>query len=145
MAPEKQESNGVDESDQRYLPRWEVKNRLLFQSEDYTNPQEGQTKDISCSGACFSTNINLNTRQKIKLTIYLSPHTAVKVNGQVVWTKSHAGENQIGVSFYNIPQKSQDLILEHAFELKHKSVVGHWFEGWNGSAPDKFSPPPQVS
>ena len=141
MDPSKQEQNGVDESDQRYLPRWEVKNRLLFQSEDYTNPQEGQTRDMSCSGVSFSTNLNLNAHQKIKLTIYLSPHTAVKVSGQVIWIKSLAGENQVGVSFFNTSQKTQDLILEHAFELKHKSVVGHWYNGWNGKTPDNFTQP----
>ena len=72
MTLKEQETSQADGSEQRYLPRWQFKNRIIFHSEDYTQPQEGQAKDLSCSGVSFNTPINLNPHQKIKMTIHLS-------------------------------------------------------------------------
>ena len=140
MAPKGQETKASEDSDQRYLPRWQVKNRILFQSEDYSSTQEGHTKDLSCTGVCFYTALNLNPRQKVRLTIYLSDQVSVKVNGEVIWVRPAQDLNQVGVIFYGVSQKSQDLILEHAFEIKPNEVSSKWFDGWDGKNNPPSSP-----
>lgn len=118
-------------SDQRYLPRWEVKNRVVYRLNDEARPHEGQSKDLSCTGACIRTKDKLSPNQKVKLTIYLSDETAVQVEGQIVWNKpSQDHESLVGVMFVNTTQKTQDLILKHAFEIKKDELVKHWFSGW---------------
>jgi len=78
-------------SDKRYLPRWEVENRVLYRLDNESNPHEGQSKDISCTGACIRTKSKLSPQQKVKLTIYLSEASSIQVEGEIVWNKSSEG------------------------------------------------------
>lgn len=121
-------SNGADK---RYLPRWEVKNRIYYKLENEDKFQEGLSKDLSCSGACLLTKKSLPKNQKVKLTICLENEQKVEVNGEVLWNKAFEGDNLVGIAFYNTSQKAQELILKHAFELKKTDVIKHWFKGWN--------------
>lgn len=121
-------------SDQRYFPRWEVNNRVLYQLEDQADIMQGKTKDLSCAGACIAVDRPL-TNQKIKLTFFLSRNASVDVEGNVLWSlKTDEGDVEIGVAFTEISPQSQDLILQHAFEVNREEVVRHWFDGWNDNA-----------
>ncbi|MDP8212556.1 MAG: PilZ domain-containing protein [Candidatus Zapsychrus exili] len=118
-------------SDGRYLPRWEVDNRVLYRLEDEEEIHEGHTKDLSCSGACLRADgSHPSSPQKIKMTIYLSDEVAVRVEGEVRWSKQANGEDQLGVIFSNTSSKTQGLILDHAFELKPEDLENHWYKGW---------------
>lgn len=138
MAAEKQENSDQNKitseqgTDHRYLPRWAVSNRLLYQLDDDDKMHESNSRDISCTGACFATPGNLPLNQKVKMKIYLTEETAVKVEGQVIWNKSvNGGENLVGVTFYNTSQAVQDVILKYAFEIKKEDMIKYWFQGWN--------------
>ena len=120
-----------DGPDQRYLPRWEVKNRVVCRFDNEKKPIECSSKDISCTGACICLKEEVAPKQKVKLTIYLSKDTSVDVQGEIVWHKSAEGQNCAGVMFANIPETAQDLILKHAFEMKKEELIAHWYKGWN--------------
>src|SRR5689334_3945545 len=99
MVTEKAEnsSNGnkirkSSEMEKRYLPRWEVANRILYQLENEEKTHESSSKDLSCTGACFSAAQSLPVKKKIKLKIYLSNEVAIKVEGQIVWNKPMEGQ-----------------------------------------------------
>jgi len=118
-------------SDQRYLPRWEVENRILYKFDHDNTMKEARSKDISCSGACFKTDEFIPKKQTIKLTIFLSEKISVQMEGSIVWTKTTSDGFLVGVNFTNTSHKAQDLILEYAFEFKKDDPVKHWFQGWD--------------
>jgi len=118
-------------SDKRYLPRWEVNNRILYKLESDPSLQECRSMDISCTGACLVTPDPLPAKQKVDLTVYLSETIAVKLQGQIVWQKQLNSGNLTGVLFTNTSPEVQELILDHAFEIKREDLVKHWFQGWN--------------
>lgn len=118
-------------SDQRYLPRWEISNRVYFYLDHDARTYQGTTKDLSACGTCITTEPILPLRDKIKLTVFLSPHTSFEVDGRIMWSKTVDGEMQLGVLFETATQKIQELILRHAFEIQKNKVVDQWFKGWN--------------
>lgn len=128
MANEMQKSD----ADKRYLPRWEVKNRVAYRLDNDRELREGQTRDISCTGACISVNEYLKPNQKVNMTIYLTDGKSINLDGRVIWIKLSEYENEIGIQFENMESKSQELILDHAFELDHNKLVDYWFKGWDG-------------
>lgn len=117
-------------SDKRYFPRWEVQNRATYNLEDDLDLFEARTKDLSCAGACIISVKNNSINQKIKLTIYLSPAHAVTVEGKIVWSVPLDGAFELGVDFENVNLQTQDIILQHAFEIRHSAVVQNWYKGW---------------
>ena len=123
----KKEKSG---SDKRYLPRWEVENKVVYRLNSDSDGHECISKDISCGGACLKTKEQLSSKQKVKLTIYLEDDVTVHVDGQIIWQKPAAGENLVGVVFANTSQRAQDLILKYAFEIKKEEMINHWFQGW---------------
>ena len=98
--------------------------------ENDTTLHEGRSLDISCAGACLATKGNLSSKQKVQLTIYLGEHTSVKLKGEIVWNKVYAAGHLAGVVFLNTSPEVQELILDHAFELRKNDLVKHWFKGW---------------
>ena len=122
-------SNG---SDHRYIPRWKVSNRILYLVSNDKEIHECHSKDLSCAGACIKPQEaeKLSPKQKVKLTIYLSENVSVNVEGEVVWKKTAGPENLVGILFANTSQKTQELILKHAFEIKKEELIQHWFKGW---------------
>lgn len=127
--PQRDESGG---SDQRYLPRWHAKNRILYQLDDEFSPREGYTKDLNCAGTCILIDRDLSIDQKLKLTIFLAPHTAITVHGNVIWSKQEDQYNEIGINFQDTTDEAQELILQYAFELNKSEVLKHWYKGWDG-------------
>lgn len=131
MSNKAQISAGLNGSDQRYLPRWEVKNRVLFYLEHDAKTYEGTSRDLSACGICINTNPILPLRDKIKLIIYLTAHMCFEIEGRIVWSKTADNQMQIGILFDNATQKVQDLILMYAFEFNKTKLVNHWFKGWS--------------
>ncbi len=130
MSSHKTDENAATDSDQRYFPRWEVKNAVSYQLDKTKETYEGYTQDLSCAGACITSDTKFAPNQKIKLTVYLSPKTTVNLNGNILWAKKEGKENQIGVSFYNTGEETQELILQHAFNLHKEKFLKHLFDGW---------------
>ncbi len=116
--------------DQRYFPRWIVTAPVLYKHQTIPQPQNGQTKDLSCSGACVAIREPLCLNEKVKLTIYLSPSEGVEVLGRVIWQHTSLHENLTGISFYDTSDAVQDRILQHAFKVDREKITKHWFSGW---------------
>ena len=120
--------------DRRYIPRWEVSQRVLFRpSTQKTLYWEGETKDISCDGLCLYTPEKIAIGQKLILTLYLSPDIAVYVEGRVLWNESLHDKFLVGIKLENTNSRVQDLILDHAFNIKKEALLKHWYRGWEGT------------
>ncbi|MBI5416181.1 MAG: PilZ domain-containing protein [Candidatus Omnitrophica bacterium] len=124
--------DGGAAADKRYFPRWEVPNRVIYKLRDDPTPRHGHTRDLSCAGSCLFLTEHLPLREKLSLSIHLSPKTSVDVHGTVVWQDISSTPYLTGVAFYETDDKAQDLILRHAFELNHDQVLAHWYKGWEG-------------
>lgn len=129
-AQDRLQHDSPSSDDKRYLPRWEVKNRVLYSAENDPSIHEAHTKDLSCAGACLCVPEALSLSQKVKMTVFLNENVSVKLDGVVNWIKPMDKAVEVGIAFYNTPMKVQDLILEHAFEFKHEELERQWFRGW---------------
>lgn len=123
-------SSNLDKSEHRYLPRWKVNNRIQFKTSQDPQLHEARSRDLSCAGACLVTEQPLAADQKIEMTIFLDERTAVEVHGKALWNRAYAAGNLAGIAFYNTTMEIQDLILQHAFEIRREDVVNQWFKGW---------------
>ena len=130
VSAENQPQQNFTYNDQRYLPRWEVQNRVLYSFENDSYLHKAHTKDLSCAGACLRVAEPLSPAQKVKMTVFLSENISVKLDGVVSWVKPENEQVEVGVAFYNTPMKVQELILEYAFEFKHEELEKQWFKGW---------------
>jgi len=117
--------------ERRYLPRWEVNNRVICRLDSTPEALECRSRDLSCAGIEIISQQSLQPRQKVNLTICLTETKALDVTGHVVWQRAASVGNISGVVFENVPQEIQDAILKYAFEFKKKDVINHWYEGWN--------------
>lgn len=119
-----------NDADQRYFPRWIVAAPVLYKHQDTAELKNGQTKDLSCAGACVSIDDILALNDKIKLIIRLSPAENIEVSGKIVWQHASINENLTGISFYDTSDAVQGRILQHAFEIDRNEITKHWFSGW---------------
>ena len=119
------------DSDKRYFPRWQVKNRIVYRLEGETHVHEARSRDLSCTGTSFISHFPVSTKHKLKLRIYLFEDKSIEVEGQPVWVEETAEGHLVGLNFTNLKPKIQDIILQFAFEIKKDDVVKHWFEGWD--------------
>ena len=118
-----------DPDERRYLPRWEARNRVLYQLPNSSRINESITRDINATGASIVSHQPLEPKQTVKLTIYLSPDVTITVQGHITWSKTiKKDENLLGVEFENVDQRVQEKILEHAFELDDKSLLRSWYQ-----------------
>ncbi len=136
MGSEASEQNPNPLSDQRYFPRWSVNNRVIYRAETTPDHQlrHGQTRDISCAGACLYLKEFLSPQQKIILNIHLSPKITLDLRATVAWQKTDDAAYLTGVTFYETSDETQQQILEHAFEFDRPKVLEHWYKGWDGGA-----------
>ena len=117
-------------SDKRYLPRWQVNNRVILTVQGETLSHEGISRDVNSTGASLTTKTNLASKQKVKLKIYLSEDTIVKVEGRIIWNHPEGDGYLLGINFENLSRESQDILLQYAYEIKKDDIVKHWFTGW---------------
>ncbi|OGX06264.1 MAG: hypothetical protein A2Z88_05080 [Omnitrophica WOR_2 bacterium GWA2_47_8] len=120
-------------SDRRYLPRWEVTNRVLCRVSNDGNSTECTSRDINCSGASILAPSSFSQDQKVSLAIYLDREIIVRVDGRVLWSQPDHGKHLIGIAFEQTSKKAQDLILKYAFEINKEKLYQHWFKGWDGT------------
>ncbi|MFA5088347.1 MAG: PilZ domain-containing protein [Candidatus Omnitrophota bacterium] len=120
------------DEDRRYLPRWEVNNRVVCLLKNDASRIECSSRDINCSGASIYSERDLTPAQKVKLTIYLDKNVLVNVDGKVCWSHPAEKQNLVGINFEETSKKVQDLILEYAFEVNKDKLTQHWFKGWSG-------------
>ena len=128
--PSNLNSENVSSSDQRYLPRWEVNNKVLYRTQNETNFKEARSKDISCVGACIAADESFKPNQNLTIKFYLAPEVAVYLEGQTVWSKALEEKKLTGIIFHNISDEAQELILQHAFHCDKEKLIRHWFKGW---------------
>lgn len=133
VASERVSTSQDNESDKRYFPRWSVVNRVLYQKQGHQEALTGNTKDLSCSGACIVINEELPLNEKLKLIIYLSGDSCIKVDGKITWITVNNGQKHIGITFNEMSQKDQEVLLEHAYEINRDKWTNHWFKGWDGN------------
>ena len=130
MSAQNPDHNSFEDNDMRYFPRWEVNDPVLYYLDGETESYEGQTKDISCAGACITGVGNVFPHQKIKVIIELAEGVKINLNAHILWVRIENNQPQMGVTFYNTPDDVQDLILHHAFELDRDKFLKHLYKGW---------------
>lgn len=116
--------------DQRYLPRWNVNNRIICKLPK-ADVHECITRDLSCTGASLFTSAKIASKQKVSLTVHLTNLISFEVQGRVLWNKSADNGHLVGVVFEDVSQEIQELILQHAFEVRREDLRKHWFSGWD--------------
>ena len=67
MSTQHPDYNSIRDDDSRYFPRWEVDDHVSYHLEGEKESYEGQTKDISCAGACIIGDQHVAPNQKIKI------------------------------------------------------------------------------
>ena len=134
MPAPSQNSSNSDQSDVRYFPRWPVNNRVTYQRLYDKKKYEGQTRDLSCAGACISVYENFEEQENIDLTIHLSDWESISLKGKVVWTHRRGLETKVGIDFIDVDQTAQEVILKHAFDLNRDVLQKYWFNGWDAQS-----------
>ena len=124
------QNNSSRGADKRYIPRWEVRNKILYSKENASSYQETSSKNINCNGACLYCDEPLIPDQKINLVLYLSESIAVEIKGKILWKRTEDHQNLIGVRFEEASPQIKEMILQYAFEYKKDDVISHWFKGW---------------
>jgi hypothetical protein len=130
MSAYDQDYKSIEDNDMRYFPRWEVKDQVLYNLDGQTESYEGETKDISCAGACITGTGNVSPHQKIKVVVELAEGVKIKLNAHILWVRIKNNQPQMGVTFYNTPDDVQSLILQHAFEVDRDKFVKQLYKGW---------------
>jgi len=119
-----------ENSDRRYLPRWDVTNKVLYRETDDAVYRESTSKDINASGACICVRDSFDIGDKIILTIHMSKKSPpIHAKGRVVWRVLKDAESLVGIYFEKISEKAKDIIYDYAFEYKKDDLLKLWFEG----------------
>ncbi len=121
------ENNSIN--DQRYFPRWEVANKVVYKRENGVNFHECVSRDISNTGLCLRSYEKIDERKKLLLTIELIDGVTIQVQGRVVWAKQDGRDFIVGVHFEDVSEKVQDMIFNCAFEAQTTQFRKKWFEG----------------
>jgi len=129
-APEPTRKNTPNRDEQRYIPRWEVHNRIFYQLMDDSERREASSRDLSCAGICLQTDQEVAVNQKVKLKVYLSENKSIDLQGHILWTQQTPRGYLAGIAFEDIKPENQDVILDYAFEINRDDLVDHWFKGW---------------
>ena len=130
MSAQDPDYNSLEDNDMRYFPRWEVDDPVLYHLDGEKESYEGQTKDISCAGACITGVGNVSPHQKVKVIIELTEGVKITLNAHILWVRIGNNQSQMGVTFYNTPDDVQNLILQHAFELDRDKFIKQLYKGW---------------
>lgn len=117
--------------ERRYLPRWEVNNKIFYSKDNELNLNECRSKDINCTGACIRNEEKILPNQQLSLTIVLAENIdPVYVHGKVVWQLERGQEYWTGIRFDRVSDKTSELIFHYAFEFKREELLKSWFKGF---------------
>ena len=128
------EATRSDQSERRYFPRWKVDKEVIYRLSHLPAEKTARTIDLSCRGACILSSEPLLPTQRIALSIILNKAKIAHVNGRVAWIRHFPQQNEAGISFDEIDEETQNMILEHAFNFKKEDLVNYWFKGWDGGS-----------
>ena len=118
-------------ADRRYLPRWEVNNRVLYRTEDAAYPHECTSRDIHYGGMCIKSKESIVPGQELMLTIQLSPKAdPIEASGRSVWSRADADETVAGIRFERLTSEAHEMIYNYAFEFQRGEMTKNWFKGW---------------
>jgi len=124
-----QDEKSVAEN-KRYTPRWGVQTHFTCRMNEEDTVYEGHLKDMSCSGACITTDQCFAINQKINLTLFLSEKGIVRLCGTAVWTKVVNFQKRVGIHFFNTNSETQETIFQHVLNVNKEFVTDYWFKGW---------------
>jgi hypothetical protein len=130
MCAQEPNDNVFESKDMRYFPHWEVKERVSYHLDGTPELFEGQTKDISCAGACITGSGQVAPHQKIKLIVELAEGVKIKLNAHILWVRIENNQPHMGVTFYDTPDDVQNVILQHAFEVDREKFLKQLYKGW---------------
>jgi len=116
----------------RYAPRWNMRAHCTCSTNKNSMTYEGHVKDVSCSGACMSTDHDIALNQMVNLTLHLPEKGLVRVNGTAVWSKAVNSHHEIGIHFFNTSPETQEAILQYAMSVNKEVLQDHMFKGWEG-------------
>jgi len=116
--------------DLRYIPRWEVKSRVMYIRPGEIAFHQSESHDINCMGACIFTDEEIPLDEKLNVTIYLTSDISISVTAKVVWEKTVGEQKILGLHFENVSDQVRDLIFNYAFEYKKEDLVKNWFKGF---------------
>ncbi len=103
--------------EQRFLPRWETQSKAYY-SMGNKHGLTTETKDLSMGGMCLQVAPEVHASQNLRLKIYLSNDVNFEAEGTVVWKRTTLDHRCLaGIAFEHLSERSQQLILAHAFEL----------------------------
>ena len=124
-------SSARPKEDRRYLPRWNVANRILYRKDNETLGHECQSKDIHDAGICIHCGEDIQANDKLSLIIYLSKSsTPIEAYGRVVWNKKNDKDTLAGIRFERLTSEAREMIFNYAFESQRDKIVNNWFKGW---------------
>jgi len=116
---QKKTAQETRKSDHRYFPRWEVNKRVKYYRKDRGGDDfMSYTKDLSLEGASIFVVGHPPIRHQVRLEIHLTDKKSFQAQGRVVWSKVETNHELFGIVFENLSQKAQELIMQHAFELR---------------------------
>ena len=139
--PHHQQTKDVTEKnlgfpDRRYLPRWEVHNKIFFKAEDATIPHECFSKDINSIGACIVTDQPLDLNKRLQLKIFLADDIRpIEALGRPIWNLGKENQHMVGIRFERITAEAKDLIFQYAFEYQRDDLMKHWYKSPSTSPP----------
>jgi len=103
--------------DQRYMPRWETSDRAYYRIGENQSIVTTELKNLNLTGACLYVNSDVLLGQSLQLRVLLSGVHSLVVKATVMWKRGHGAETIAGVYFDRLDEPTQDLVLEHAFQV----------------------------
>lgn len=113
--------------DFRYMPRWEgVTKRVFYRITGVPLVIRTQMTDLSLNGIGLYVSQGTKIDQRLEMRIHLSHNVSFEAEGRVLWKRPADDHLYIaGVQFEKLPQQTQNLIVEHSFEIpRHKGPRG---------------------
>lgn len=130
MVTRAHEPTGKDNTDKRYLPRWQTNIHCLWQRDKDKQAQSGIIKNLGCGGTCLSSERGLILHDIVHLTINLPFEPSIRINGTVCWVSEQDHRKLAGIHFTNVNGTVQDTILQHMLEAEHIGLADFWFKDW---------------
>jgi len=114
----------------RYAPRWGSQAHFVCRTNIEDAAFESHIKDLSCSGACLSTDQQFTINQNVNLTLFLSDKGVVRTTGTVMWTEIVNFQKRVGIRFFNTSSETQETILKSAVNGNKKILTDFLFKDW---------------
>jgi len=120
--------------DRRRFTRWTIADKVYYKQEGSSEEYECLSKDISCSGMCFSPSKAVTPNSDLDLKIYVgNDYSPVLVKGKVVWVAPSMSSADApflaGVHFDSIKDSDKDAIFNYVYQNNRDQIVKRWWQG----------------